>query len=86
MIASSKRDNSGFGIEGKKRLLYDIGYHVPTSYANYSKSPSARLYGRSNDWMSDLLKEKAKVPSPDRYDLSVDPIKNAKMALNKSPR
>jgi hypothetical protein len=36
--------------------------------------------------MSDLLKEKAKVPSPDRYDLSIDPIKNAKMALNKSPR
>lgn len=44
------------------------------------------MYGRKKDWLTELQKDKAKIPSPDRYNLSYDPLKNPKMALNKSPR
>lgn len=52
----------------------------------FNKTPSAKVYGRSKDWLTELQKEKAKVPSPDKYEAKSELAKNPKMALNKSAR
>jgi len=52
----------------------------------YHKSPSASIYARGKDWLSELQKEKAKIPSPNKYDISSKLLRIQKIAMNKSAR
>jgi len=66
--------------------LTSIGYSVPKNFSIQYKAPSARVYGRSKDWITELQKEKAKVPSPNMYEIKTGIAKNPKMPMAKSPR
>jgi hypothetical protein len=40
----------------------------------------------NKDWLSELQKDKAKVPSPDKYTIKSDTLGKNKIALDKKPR
>ncbi|CAI2373940.1 unnamed protein product [Moneuplotes crassus] len=77
MVKATKRDSGAFGIDG---------YRIPTNFAihNYSRKP--RMYEKRNDWLTQLQKNKEKVPSPDKYDVADKMLATPKLALNKSAR
>ena len=44
------------------------------------------MYGRKRDWLTELQKEKAKVPSPDKYETAGNAVTKKNIAMNKSTR
>ena len=91
MLNSTRRNSGGFGIEGtpilEQRIISEIQV---TKFQRISKlhhkSPSASIYARGKDWLSELQKEKSKIPSPNKYDISSKLLRIQKIAMNKSAR